>query len=661
MENQFDNMALQLFVDPNEGGRAYARGIEKAFDSVGNAVGGILQSYNDRRVKNEAALGQLVANDPDGIMSSQAGMFALKPKEQGQLLKDYYSETYPSLSDKDGVLTKYVTDKQNQLDKIDLETKQANLSLKQREVQAAEDYSKSLDDMLANFDTSVNFRTGDPTKSVASLQKMKMLVAANPSHPKSIELAGRITQTEADPSFKNQMLINAARAEDAMTAFDRGTVLSRKFAPFVDEGRIERIDLDALNEERLSGNLGKQSKLLQMYEFFDGVERELAGTGNPMLKLNEIGISNPRNYLNGIADGTFNPETINPETLAADIDNYRQYVEEVAAPEPAQLTDIKEMFVLMEATSRFKGESSDLEQDQRIALESQVNSINGLTDLMGLITGNTADSVPEEASFMGKAIKTGPILAKLNGLAKYLGSGEDIAVLKNEINKLVPDIARGIFGEKGVLTDTDARRYAEMIADPSRPVDFNKIIVSMLTDTIRERVKVTVRNYAGQGKNLSGLIPTVSKLFETKVATPGQMVEMIRNGEIAVGSRYNVPMIDSKTGVPRIGQFELLNARSAMANLKQFQAQLDSYTVAAKSDAELNQNLAAAQETLNKGLNYKAGSGFYDYSSPNEYEVKATERMNWPDIEQRKEKQAQIRSRLFSPPPAGLRLNLKGN
>ena len=36
-------MALQLFTDPSEGGRAYARGIEKAFDSIGDAAGGILQ------------------------------------------------------------------------------------------------------------------------------------------------------------------------------------------------------------------------------------------------------------------------------------------------------------------------------------------------------------------------------------------------------------------------------------------------------------------------------------------------------------------------------------------------------------------------------------------------------------------------------------------
>ena len=121
-------MALKLFVDPSEGGRAYARGIEKAFDSVGDAVGGILQSYNDRRVKNEAALGQLVANDPDGFLK-QDGILPMKPKEQNQLLKDYYSETYPKLSDKDTVLEQFQTAKKQRLEEIELETKLLNLSL----------------------------------------------------------------------------------------------------------------------------------------------------------------------------------------------------------------------------------------------------------------------------------------------------------------------------------------------------------------------------------------------------------------------------------------------------------------------------------------------------------------------------------------------------
>ena len=69
-------MALQLFTDPSEGGRAYARGIEKAFDSMGDAAGGILQSYNDARVQKEAALNMLAASDIDGFKKQRNTLFS---------------------------------------------------------------------------------------------------------------------------------------------------------------------------------------------------------------------------------------------------------------------------------------------------------------------------------------------------------------------------------------------------------------------------------------------------------------------------------------------------------------------------------------------------------------------------------------------------------
>ena len=265
-------MALQLFVDPNEGGRAYARGIEKAFDSVGDAVGGILQSYNDRRVKNEAALGQLVANDPDGFLK-QDGMLPLKPKEQNQLLKDYYSETYPKLSDKDAVLQQFQTAKQQRLEEIELETKLANLDVARTEVARAKlfdpeqakrlqtleltskelaveqqqmetdrlkDYDNLLKEKLENFDTLVNYDGGDYDSATRALVEMESLISRNPTHPAAAELEAKVATVKSSPVYKTQMAINETRAVDALAKADRAEEFTRNFASFIQSERIDQ-------------------------------------------------------------------------------------------------------------------------------------------------------------------------------------------------------------------------------------------------------------------------------------------------------------------------------------------------------------------------------------------------------------------------------------
>lgn len=678
-------MALKLFVDPNEGGRAYARGIEKAFDSVGDAVGGILQSYNDRRVKNEAALGQLVANDPDGFLK-QDGMLPLKPKEQNQLLKDYYSETYPKLSDKDAVLQQFQTAKQQRLEEIELETKLANLDVARTEVARAKlfdpeqakrlqtleltskelaveqqqmetdrlkDYDNLLKEKLENFDTLVNYDGGDYDSATRALVEMESLISRNPTHPAAAELEAKVATVKSSPVYKTQMAINETRAVDALAKADRAEEFTRNFASFIQSERIDPIDIEALKQEQLTGKVGEQTKRFQMYEYLDGIKNEMLNTGNPILKLKEIGVSDPYNMLFGMMDETDEngervKRKVDYEVLEKDIQTYRQHLKELADPEPSQLNDITNMFVRMEASSRFDKEPSELTQDQRTALSAQVNAINGLEDFLLLMEDATRvedeDAVQDTLERNGIKVKSGWVASQIDKLKKYYGGGGDVQLFYNEVQKLVPEIARGIFGEKGVLTDTDARRYASMIADPERPMDFNKLLLTMLRDQVRQRVKVTVEDLTGQGKDVSGLIPMVAKLMGERAGTPEEMMNFINDGEIVIGSSYQAKMIHPTKGTPVMAKFRLENPKVALAQLRQFQKGLDVYD-AAVAHSNREQKL---QQTYQQGASLTPMVQQYRERKHGGDVKKQFERGGI--LQERDEQQAMKRMRLFSPP-----------
>ena len=685
MVNQLNNMALKLFVDPNEGGRAYARGIEKAFDSVGDAVGGILQSYNDRRVKNEAALGQLVANDPDGFLK-QDGILPMKPKEQNQLLKDYYSETYPKLSDKDTVLEQFQTAKKQRLEEIELETKLANLDVAKTEVARAKlfdpeqakrlqtleltskelaveqqqmetdrlkDYDNLLNEKLENFDTLVNYDGGDYDSATGALIEMESLISRNPTHPKAVELEAKVKTIKGSPVYQQQMKINESRAKSALEKGIRAEDFVRRYDEFIKSDRIDPINIEALKQEQLTGKVGEQTKLLRMYEYIDGIKGEMRNTGNPILKLKEIGVTDPDNFLLGMMDETDangDPvkRKVDPEILAKDILKYEQHLKEKLDPEPSQLNDITNMFVRMEASSRFDGEPSELLQEQQNALEAQTNAINGLGDFLQLMEASTrVDNEADDKQILehnGLKVRSGYVAKKIDDLRKYYGAGGEVQVFFNEVQKLVPEIARGIFGEKGVLTDTDAKRYASMIADPERPIEFNKILIEMLRDQVRQRVEVTVKNYTGQGKDLSGLIPMVAGLMEKKTGTAEQMMESINAGELVIGSKYFTQRINPATGKPAMAEFVLNNPKAALSSLRQFQKELDVYrdlSAKAYNQGDINRKMqegASLSPTIQRYRQRRHGGNVN----------KQFERGGI--LQERDEQEAMRKMRLFSPP-----------
>lgn len=67
-------------------------------------------------------------------------------------------------------------------------------------------------------------------------------------------------------------------------------------------------------------------------------------------------------------------------------------------------------------------------------------------------------------------------------------------------------MARGVYGEVGVLTDADIQNYAKTIPNLTSTEDVNNAILAMTLDTIAGGYKKQLRTLAASGRDVSGFV-----------------------------------------------------------------------------------------------------------------------------------------------------------
>lgn len=97
--------------------------------------------------------------------------------------------------------------------------------------------------------------------------------------------------------------------------------------------------------------------------------------------------------------------------------------------------------------------------------------------------------------------KTGALVGRLT--SKNF-TDADIEEFKATVQGIIPTIARGIFGEVGVLTDNDIKQYAGAIGGVSTPEEGFDIIFGNMIDNVINKATITLKVGASNGKNVSG-------------------------------------------------------------------------------------------------------------------------------------------------------------
>lgn len=122
------------------------------------------------------------------------------------------------------------------------------------------------------------------------------------------------------------------------------------------------------------------------------------------------------------------------------------------------------------------------------------------------------------------SVDTGPIVGIIKSVNPYDTKAQ---LMKSAITAIVPKLARGVYGEVGVLTDADIENYSRTIANLKNTTDVNKAVMAMTLD-------IATRSLANQLNSLSAGQRDVSR-FESIYQGMNAKAEKLKS-ELGVGS-----------------------------------------------------------------------------------------------------------------------------
>lgn len=135
----------------------------------------------------------------------------------------------------------------------------------------------------------------------------------------------------------------------------------------------------------------------------------------------------------------------------------------------------------------------DIAVTQAQSLEKYQSTLSKLEDITKQISTQT----------------TGPIIGRLRGMNPYDTPAQ---TLKATLQSLIPGLARGVYGEVGVLTDSDIANYAKTIPNLASTEATNKAVLAMTLDTLAGGYKRQLATLAKSGVDVSGLTSTYEEL-----------------------------------------------------------------------------------------------------------------------------------------------------
>lgn len=89
-----------------------------------------------------------------------------------------------------------------------------------------------------------------------------------------------------------------------------------------------------------------------------------------------------------------------------------------------------------------------------------------------------------------------------------------------QLRAIVPNLARGIYGEVGVLTDADIANYIQTLPNLRTPEEANDLVLDMTLRVIGNSFETQLQTLAAEGRDVSGFEPMLSR-FESKLSKAG--------------------------------------------------------------------------------------------------------------------------------------------
>jgi hypothetical protein len=110
------------------------------------------------------------------------------------------------------------------------------------------------------------------------------------------------------------------------------------------------------------------------------------------------------------------------------------------------------------------------------------------------------------------ADQTGPLWGIIRSNNPY---DVKAAEMKAQLIAIVPQLARGVYGEVGVLTDSDVERYVQTLPNLTSPQDLNKALTALTLRNVRSAYVQQLMSLAAGGRDVSGFVGLYNNMTNT--------------------------------------------------------------------------------------------------------------------------------------------------
>jgi len=154
----------------------------------------------------------------------------------------------------------------------------------------------------------------------------------------------------------------------------------------------------------------------------------------------------------------------------------------------------------MKASAGGKTPSNDFKKSLQKA-STVVDSLGSLVNSLGM------DEIQDQTS--GNSIDISPLTGWVGSKNPW---NTDAQTINSTLTAIVPNLARGIYGEVGVLTDQDVALYQKTIPNLRQTEDVQKAVTAMTLRVVRNSIESRIDIEASGDTDMSGYVRFYEKL-----------------------------------------------------------------------------------------------------------------------------------------------------
>ena len=108
---------------------------------------------------------------------------------------------------------------------------------------------------------------------------------------------------------------------------------------------------------------------------------------------------------------------------------------------------------------------------------------------------------------------TGPLVGLFRDANPWDTNAQTI---KAQLNAIVPNLARGVYGEVGVLTDNDITQYSKTLPNLKSTEDIRNAVLGITVDMVGKSIKRILEVNAANQKDVSGFVDIYTEMLATR-------------------------------------------------------------------------------------------------------------------------------------------------